>query len=107
MQPWYIYCLPDLSHTSHAVVLSALKGMALAPFANPVSVKRRIFCRDKGTGREKVLKFGQDSISHALAQICQNSDDIRNSYFVILHTKHEIESTILYNFMERSAQNWQ
>ncbi len=51
---------------------------------HPVSIKRRIFCRDKRTGKEEVLKFGQDSISRLLPQICQNSNVIRISYFLIL-----------------------
>jgi hypothetical protein len=52
-------------------------------FAYPVSIERRIFCTDKRTGKEEVLKFGQDSISHLLPQICQNSNVIRISYFLI------------------------
>jgi len=72
----------------------------------PVGIKRRTFCRDKRAGKEEVLKFGQDSISHLLPRICQNSDVIRISYFLVLQGGHEIESTILYNFMCRGAQNW-
>ena len=33
---------------------------------SPSEHKRRIFCRDKRTGKEKVFKFGKDSISHLL-----------------------------------------
>jgi hypothetical protein len=51
---------------------------------HPVNIKRRIFCMDKRTGEEEVLKFGQDSISHLLPQICQNSNVIRISYFLVL-----------------------
>ena len=39
---------------------------------HPVSIKRRIFCKDNKVEKEKVLKFGQDSIV------------IRISHFVLL-----------------------
>ncbi len=39
-------------------------------------------------------------------QVYQNSNVIRTSYFVISQAKHEIESTILYNSIDKTDSNW-
>ncbi len=39
-------------------------------------------------------------------QICQDPNVIRNSYFVLLQGKYEIESTFLYDFIDKSGKKW-
>jgi hypothetical protein len=37
-------------------------------------------------------------------QVCQNTDVIRNAYFMLLYGKYEIESTILYDFIDKGVK---
>jgi hypothetical protein len=73
---------------------------------HPVGIKGRFFCRNKGSGNEEVLKLRKSLFFTYDLQICQNTDVGRNACFLLLHGKHEIEATILYDLIDKSRQNW-
>jgi hypothetical protein len=57
-----------------SILNKCVKGKMLSwTNTHPISIESRIFRRDKRTGKEEVLRFGQDSISHPVPKFAKTS----------------------------------